>query len=268
MDRRGVGSAGSVCPRAARHEPEQHHGAGETRDHPRSVADDSGDRRVLAPGAAVAYAAGVLLFKKAFHEGLSSGAITVTFRRWQKPHVKAGGRYRCHPIGVLEVDEVALVRVRAISARDAVAAGFASREALVAYLGELGPLDDDTHVHRVVLHHGGDGDRVPLALEAELSAADVEAIRTKLAKMDRAGPWSTKTLGLIEEFPQIAASKLAAKVGRETEPFKVDVRKLKKLGLTQSFEVGYEISPRGRAYLDATKKRPIKKRPTDKKATR
>jgi hypothetical protein len=226
------------------------------------VDEDAGDRRVLAPGAAVAYAARVLLFKKAFHEGLSSGAITVTFRRWQKPHVKAGGRYRCHPIGVLEVEEVALVRVREISGRDAVAAGFASLEALVGYLGELGPLEDDTEVHRVVLHHGGDGDRVQLALEAELSAADVEGIRTKLTRMDSGGAWTSQTLALIEKHPQIAASKLAAKLSRETAPFKVDVRKLKKLGLTQSFEVGYEISPRGRAYLDASKKRPIKKKAT------
>ena len=193
----------------------------------------------------------MLLFKKAFHEGLTSGAITLTFRRWQKPHVKPGGRYRCHPIGVLEVDAVSLVRVRDITARDAAAAGFASRETLVDYLGELGPLDDDTEVYRVVLHHGGDGDRVQLALENELSAEEIESIRAKLAKMDRASAWTAQTLALIEKHPQIAASKLAAKVGRETAPFKVDVRKLKKLGLTQSFEVGYEISPRGQAYLSA-----------------
>jgi hypothetical protein len=208
----------------------------------------------------------VLLFKKAFHEGLSSGAITLTFRRWQKPHVRPGGRYRCHPIGVLEVDALALVRVREITAKDALLAGFASRDTLVDYLRELGPMDDDTEIHRVVLHHGGDGDRIPLALEADLSSDDVETIRAKLARMDsgKSGAWTSQTLGLIEKFPQIAASKLAAKIGRETLPFKVDVRKLKKLGLTQSFEVGYEISPRGRAYLDAAKKRPMKK----KKATR
>jgi hypothetical protein len=35
------------------------------------------------------------------------------------------------------------------------------------------------------------------------------------------------------------------------------VRKLKKLGLTQSFEVGYEISPRGRAYLAAPKRKAV-----------
>jgi hypothetical protein len=213
----------------------------------------------------------VLLFKKAFHEGLSSGAITLTFRRWKKPHVKPGGRYRCHPIGVLEVDDLAVVRVRDITARDAKLAGFDSRDALVDYLRELGPLDDDTEVHRVVLHHGGDGDRVQLALEADLSPEDVEAIREKLARMDRGTAWTAQTFALIEKYPQIAASKLAAKIGRDTAPFKVDVRKLKKLGLTQSFEVGYEISPRGRAYLEATKKRPIKKprqKPAPKRAAR
>ena len=187
----------------------------------------------------------MLLFKKAFFEGLTSGAITLTFRRWQKPHVKPGGRYRCHPIGVLEVDALAIVTTKSITAKDAEAAGFESRETLLAYLGELGPLDDTTEIYRVVLHHGGDGDRVGLALEADLDAAAVETITKKLARMDAVSPWTKKTLAIIDKNPRIAASKLAAKLGRETLPFKVDVRKLKKLGLTQSFEVGYEISPRG-----------------------
>jgi hypothetical protein len=200
----------------------------------------------------------MLLFKKPFFAGLVSGAITLTFRRWQKPHVRPSGRYRCHPIGVLEVDDVALVTVGSISAGDAAKAGFPSRDALVAYLAELGPLDPSTPVYRVTLHHGGDGDRVPLALEASLGAEDVEAIEAKLARLDAREPWTRRTLALIGKHPRIAASKLAAKVGRETLEFKVDVRKLKKLGLTQSFEVGYEISPRGRAFLAAaagTKKR-------------
>ena len=72
--------------------------------------------------------------------------------------------------------------------------------------------------------------------------------------LDARAPWTRKTLALISRHPRIAASKLAARVGRETAPFKVDVRKLKRLGLTQSFEVGYEISPRGRAYLDAVRR--------------
>src|SRR5919107_346810 len=107
----------------------------------------------------------MLLFKKPFWDGLQSGAVTLTFRRWQKPHVKPGGRYRCHPIGVLQVDTVSLVPVAAITADDATRAGFATRDALVDYLAELGPLSPETEVYRVELHHGGDGDRVGLALE-------------------------------------------------------------------------------------------------------
>ena len=197
----------------------------------------------------------MLLFKKDFHEGLVSGTITITFRRWVKPHVRVGGRYRCHPIGVLEVTEVALVQVKSITAADAKRAGFESRDALVAYLAELGPLADDTKVHRVVLHHGGDGDRVEIALVDELTAEDVATITKKLERMDAKEPWTKKTLALIQKNPRIAASKLAAKLGRETLPFKADVRRLKKLGLTQSFEVGYEISPRGRAYLETRPRR-------------
>lgn len=196
----------------------------------------------------------MLLFKKPFHAGLTSGAITLTFRRWEKPHVRVGGRYRCHPIGVLEVDRVDRVRANALTADDATRAGFASVAALRAYLEELGPLADTDELWRVELHHGGDGDRVELALEDALTPADVDTIRTKLARLDRDAPWTADTLAIIERQPRIAASKLAAQLGRETLPFKTDVRKLKRLGLTQSFEVGYEISPRGRAYLAATRR--------------
>jgi hypothetical protein len=198
----------------------------------------------------------MLLFKKPFHEGLVNGTITLTFRRWDKPHVRAGGRYRCHPIGVLEVEDVQSVTVRTIGADDAKKAGFPSREDLLAYLRELGPLDDSTAVYRVALHHGGDGDRVALALLDTLTAEDVRDITAKLAKMDGKEPWTKKTLSLIEKHPRIAASKLAPRLGRETPDFKAHVVKLKKLGLTQSFEVGYEIAPRGRAYLEATRRRP------------
>jgi hypothetical protein len=191
----------------------------------------------------------VLLFKKPFWAGLESGAITLTFRRWQKPHVRPGGRYRCHPIGVLEVDAIDHVPVSAITEADAHAAGFASRAALVAYLAELGPLDDATPVYRVALHHGGDGDRAPLALVDALTPDDVAAIAGKLAKLDKRSPWTRETLAIIAKRPRVAASKLAAALGRETAPFKIDVRKLKKLGLTQSFEIGYELSPRGKAFF-------------------
>ena len=51
-------------------------------------------------------------------------------------------------------------------------------------------------------------------------------------------------------MPATRAGDLADEVGRERLPFKADVRKLKNLGLTISLGVGYELSPRGQAYLD------------------
>lgn len=193
----------------------------------------------------------MLLFKKEFWDGLKDGSITLTFRRWQKARVKPGGRYRCHPIGVLEVDDIRLIQVKDITPKDAKAAGFQTRAALVDYLAELGELDEASEIYRVALHHAGDGDRVQLALMDKLSPEDVTEIQKKLERMDKKGPWTRETLELIEKQPRIAASKLAKQVKRETAPFKADVVKLKKLGLTQSFEVGYEVAPRGRAFLKA-----------------
>lgn len=193
----------------------------------------------------------MLLFQKRFHAGLVDGSIRLTFRRWATPRVKVGGRYRVHPIGVVEVDAVQQVTVKAIAEREARAAGFASKAELVEYLRPVSeePLTDATVVWKVALHHGGDGDRVPAALDAKLTQADVDELNRRLARLERGGPWTRRVLKLIERHPRVAASKLAAKLGRETLPFKVDVRKLKRLGLTQSFEVGYEVSPRGRAFL-------------------
>jgi hypothetical protein len=84
-------------------------------------------------------------------------------------------------------------------------------------------------------------------------------------RLDRLGGWTIPTLRLIGRRPRIAASRLAASLGRERDPFKIDVRKLKRLGLTQSFEVGYELSPRGRALLRALARRRKPAVPSTKK---
>lgn len=43
-------------------------------------------------------------------------------------------------------------------------------------------------------------------------------------------------------------------LGVDKEWFKLNVRKLKNLGLTESLETGYRISPRGRALLKRAKR--------------
>lgn len=199
----------------------------------------------------------MLLFQRKFHEGLVNGSVTLTFRLWDAARVKPGSRYRCHPIGVLEVDAVDRVRISGISQEDARCSGFSSRDELLEYLSGLAQtrLSEETELYRVLLHYAGDGDRVSLALETDLSPDEIARVSARLSKMDatgKAGPWTRQTLSLIESHPRVAASKLAKIAGRETAPFKADVVKLKKLGLTQSFEVGYEISPRGIVFLQAS----------------
>ena len=198
----------------------------------------------------------MLLFQKRFHAGIVNGAVRLTFRLWEKPHVKVGGRYRVHPIGVVEVNSVDRVTVGDISERDARAGGFESRADLLGYMAPVAKtgLTDATPVFRVGFVHGGDGDRVASALETELTAESLADLVKRVGRLERDGKWVRKVMELIARHPQVAASQLALKLKREKDEFKVDVRKLKKLGLTQSFEVGYEVSPRGMKFLSLTGK--------------
>ncbi|MHB1137901.1 MAG: hypothetical protein ACYC2O_03025, partial [Microthrixaceae bacterium] len=57
---------------------------------------------------------------------------------------------------------------------------------------------------------------------------------------------------LIDAHPRLRAADLALLMAdpQETQAFKTDVRKLKALGLTESLEVGYRLSPRGEVLLN------------------
>jgi hypothetical protein len=71
--------------------------------------------------------------------------------------------------------------------------------------------------------------------------------------MDRAAdqPWTHSTLRQIQRLPGVVSTELAAEVGQERRAYKLRVRRLKALGLTESLERGYRLSPRGRAYLES-----------------
>jgi hypothetical protein len=147
-----------------------------------------------------------LLFTKDAHAALADGTLTETWRTWKRAQVKVGGRYR-----VMGTDIVLLV--------DA-----------------LERSDDRWHVtfHRV------DPAPPPPALS-------LEEILVKLDRMDgrAAAPWTRATLRLIGEQPGVVSTELAAQLGRERFELKADVRKLKALGLTESLEVGYRLTPLG-----------------------
>ena len=97
-------------------------------------------------------------------------------------------------------------------------------------------------------------ERERLAARSKLTAAQVAAISKRLDKWDAAsaeGPWTRRTLELISQQPGVVSTVLAKQMRRERLLFKGLVRKLKDLGLTYSLEVGYCLSPCGRAYMKA-----------------
>ena len=55
----------------------------------------------------------------------------------------------------------------------------------------------------------------------------------------------------IWDNPGVVSTALAPQVGLERPAFKLNVRKLKSSGLTESLEIGYRISPRGLAVMRA-----------------
>ena len=70
--------------------------------------------------------------------------------------------------------------------------------------------------------------------------------------MDRAAeqPWTHSTLRQIQQLSGVVSTELAAEAGLERRAYKMRVRRLKALGLTESLERGYRLSPRGHAYLE------------------
>jgi hypothetical protein len=115
--------------------------------------------------------------------------------------------------------------------------------------------DDSSPTYRVQFHVVAEPDpRAVLAASDDLTADDRAEIDRRLDRLDRAsthGSWTRAVLECIAARPATRAPDLAASFGRETQPFKLDVRKLKNLGLTISLEKGYRLSPRGEAYLRA-----------------
>ncbi len=188
-----------------------------------------------------------MLFSKSAWSGLAEGSITVTFRTWAKPQAKAGGRYRVAGM-LLEATDVREVQVATLTQADATSAGAADLAALLRRLNDPGPA---ATVWRVDLRYVGIDDRVERRADAALTDDDIAALRTRLDRMDRHAttPWTRATLRLIEKYPGVVSTDLARHTGQERPDFKLNVRKLKEMGLTESLKVGYQLSPRGEALL-------------------
>jgi biotin operon repressor len=187
-------------------------------------------------------------FEARLREGIERGTIVLAFRRWKRCQVVAGHRYRTGT-GLVEVDAVDLVSPADIDGSQVSDAGYGSVEELLADLRG----DPQAPLYRVRLHRVDEPDpRAELAATPTVSADDLSRLTARLDRMDRLsahGPWTRAVLTQIAGNPGTVSTILAEALGWERQDFKLHVRRLKELGLTISLTVGYQLSPRGEAYL-------------------
>jgi len=180
-------------------------------------------------------------------EGIANGSITLVLRRWDAPRARPGGTQRTM-VGTIRVDDVAehpgSYRVTAAQAR---AAGYPDAKTEQQELNRR----PAKHTYVITVSYLAPDERPELAADDSLSAADVDAITARLARWDAAAetPWTREYLEMVGANEAVRAPDLAARVGLDVPRFKRRVRQLKGLGLTISLDVGYRLSPRGKAFL-------------------
>lgn len=182
--------------------------------------------------------------------GIPAGDLTVVLRRWAAPRVRQGTRVRT-PVGLVEIVSIEEVeRSELLDAGDSARGGFVDREDMLAWADGM-----PGRLFRIEVRGAGPDPRIALRNDADLGEAQIEEVGRRLARMDGAAesPWTRPTLELIEARPETVSTELAEVMGLERHYFKQRVRRLKELGLTESLEVGYRLSPRGEAYLRATR---------------
>jgi hypothetical protein len=190
-----------------------------------------------------------MLFRQAALEGLREGRITLAFRRWLRPTVRTGGTLMLR-IGQIQIVDVRQITEHEITDKDAHRAGDTSRQ---TWLDDLASRTEGS-LYRIELGALGADPRIALRSHDSLSDDELSKLKAKLAKLDAnapAGAWTWRVLELIRDQPAVRAGDICKVVGMERLPFKANVRKLKALGLTESLEIGYRLSPRGAALLAA-----------------
>jgi hypothetical protein len=200
-----------------------------------------------------------MLLKHSVLEAIKAGHVSLVFRRWRRPTVKTGGALKTS-VGVLSIDRVAEVERTEITERDAAAAGY---DSLCDLLAELDSREG--RLYRIEVHYAGADPRISLRQEDDLGGEELAMIRKRLDRLDSAsqvGHWTRKVLWAIERHPNVAAAELAKRTAFEKDWLKINVRKLKDLGLTISRQPGYELSPRGIVVLHHLARTRSKRMPT------
>ena len=188
-----------------------------------------------------------MLFKMKDLERIKKGEISLAFRKWKSTRVKAGSLIKT-ALGLVEIESIHEIKETNIRLEDLRKAGYSS-------------FDDWQQVHSKIkegrtfvisLKYAGADPRIELRETPIQSNEAFENLKKKLEAFDKRskyGPWTLKILQFIASNPSIRATDIALEFGIEKDWLKLNIRKLKNLGLTISLPVGYQISRRGSSYL-------------------
>jgi hypothetical protein len=180
-----------------------------------------------------------VLFREDALNRIRTGRVSVVFRRWKHARVRAGTKLRTM-IGLIEVRQV--TQVPDVDDTDARLAGYPDADALRADI----PGDPACPLFRMEVGYAGADPRIALRAQDTISPDDL----ARLDRMDKHRAWTRTVLALIAAHPATRAADLFEAAGYpDLLSFKRDVRRLKELGLTESLDVGYRLSPRGQAVL-------------------
>ena len=188
-----------------------------------------------------------MLFKEKHLQGIKSGEISLAFRKWKKPAVKSRSLIKTS-IGLVEIKAVLEVTVSEITDEDAINAGFTSLDELLQLLNKIA----EGIIYKISVSYFDEDPRIALRENINIEHAELQEIMSKLERLDgysKQGNWTLEILQLIHQNPTLRAADLAGKTKWKKEWLKLNIRKLKNLGLTISHEVGYSISPLGAKYL-------------------
>lgn len=187
-----------------------------------------------------------MLFKQSHLNGIKDESITLAFRKWKSPAVKKGSIIKTS-IGMVEILAIDPADINRITPKDARDAGF-EQDTL---LRQLQAVATGT-VYKIKLRYAGADPRIQLRQQTALTDEAYTAIIAKLASLDKhskTGSWTKQVLLAIQAHPALRAADLAIITRKEKEWLKLNIRKLKNLGLTISHDIGYTISPLGALVL-------------------
>jgi len=90
-------------------------------------------------------------FSADLRDRVAKGTITVSYRLWSRPKVKAGGVYRSGSV-TIEIDDIDVVPFSSITDDDLARTWEPDLEALRRRAAHAGPIDDATLLFRIEFH--------------------------------------------------------------------------------------------------------------------